>query len=134
MPQGSIDEIIERAAARRGGRRAALDELAGQAPPGLLSRIGRILDTPGRIARSAVTGKSEATGRDVLRKIGLIGRRNPRGLDLGDVAGFAAEVALDPLTYLGGIGTLTKGGKAATQLSKVGRKIKAEEFITEGAK
>ena len=43
----------------------------------------------------------------------MVGRNRP-GLDAGDVAGFAAEVALDPLTYLTfGASALSKSGKVA---------------------
>lgn len=52
-------------------------------------------------------------GRDLLEEVGLLGR-NQAGLDFGDVAGFAAEVGLDPLTYLTmGASATTKAGQLA---------------------
>lgn len=38
-------------------------------------------------------------GRDLLEKVGVLGKNQP-GLDLGDVAGFVADVALDPASYV----------------------------------
>jgi hypothetical protein len=45
---------------------------------------------------------------------------------MGDVAGFGAEVALDPLTwFLGPIGGLTKGGHVAAKVAREGGRLKA---------
>src|SRR3972149_2563093 len=65
-------------------------EGGGGAPMGLLSRLGRLLDTPGRWIRSGLTGVEDATGRDVLQKLGVVGSYNEPGLDWGAVAGFGA--------------------------------------------
>ncbi len=86
---------------------------------GLLHRIGRMLDFPGRVIRRLITGMDEPGGRDVLRKLGLIqSAYNPPGLDFGDIAGFGAEVATDPLTYLGGVG-LTGAGRTAKGVAQL---------------
>jgi hypothetical protein len=54
-------------------------------------------------------------GRDLLENAGLVGK-NEEGLDLGDVAGFATEMALDPSMYLSfGTGALTKAGLLTKQ-------------------
>ncbi len=114
MPR-TLDELLEPIRARRAAR---LEDLSPPPTRGLLAGLGRVLDYPGRKVREFVTGRPEATGRDVLQQIGLAGP-NQQGFDVEDVLGFGAEVALDPLTYLGGIGTLTKGGKAAKALGQV---------------
>lgn len=90
---------------------------------GFLAGLGRVLDTPGRIVRSAIAGKEDASGRDVLQKLGILGP-NQEGFDLGDLAGFAAEVVADPLTYLG-IAPLTRAGKAASRTSELVGRMKA---------
>lgn len=63
-------------------------------------------------------------GRELLEKGGILGENKP-GLDWGDVAGFGADVLLDPSTYFFGLGLATKGAKAATlagkHLNKVGK-------------
>jgi len=86
-----------------------------------LEKLGNVLDTPGAAVRNLLTGKnplpgvfdpSERTsGRQMLEQAGVLGP-NQEGLDVGDVAGLAAEIATDPLTYL------TLGGSAATKLGK----------------
>jgi hypothetical protein len=104
---------------------------------GLLRRLARTLDYPGRKIREAITGEEEASGRRVLERIGLLEPNRP-GFDLGDVAGFATEVATDPLSYVTGIGTLTKGGKAAAAAGKSKGALEAAEAAlrleTEAAK
>lgn len=64
-------------------------------------------------------------GRDLLEKAGVLGP-NREGLDAGDVAGFAADVLLDPLTYL------TFGTGAA--LTGPGRLAKAAGVLPKGAR
>lgn len=99
-------------------------ELDVPGSPGFLYKLGRLLDTPGRWVRSGLTGMEDATGRDVLYKLGLYkSRHNPAGLDMSDIAGFGAEVVADPLTYLAGVGQLTKGGKLASQVAKGGERL-----------
>lgn len=88
-----------------------LSQIAKSRPVGALAKIGHILDTPGGVVRTALVGRNplpaifdpdqRASGRDVLEHAGVLGP-NQEGFDAGDVAGFAAEVALDPLTWFGG--------------------------------
>lgn len=116
---------------------------------GLLQYTAETLDKPGRAARGLLAGKpsellnlipfsdtlgltnpeESVSGRDLLEQYGAIGQNTP-GLDWGDVAGFGAEVLLDPTTYMG-VGLLTKGGKAAAKagtLTKgLGKQIAAGE-------
>jgi len=50
-------------------------------------------------------------GRDLLRRHGLVGKKDTWG---NWAAGFATDIATDPLTYITGpMGALTKGGKVA---------------------
>lgn len=90
-----------------------------------ISALGNTLDLPGSSIRDLLAGenpfdqylspfsaKNRTTGRGLMEKYGLLNRNRP-GLDVGDVLGFAGEVALDPLTYMTfGASALTKGGKA----------------------
>lgn len=56
--------------------------------------------------------ENRSSGRQLLEKWGALEENKP-GLDLGDVAGFAADVAMDPLTYMTfGASALGKGGRA----------------------
>lgn len=94
---------------------------------GGLQTVGAILDTPGGVVRNLLGGGNvmgtlapsqadqRVSGRDLLEQMGILGP-NQEGLDLGDVAGFAAEIATDPLTYL------TFGGSA---LGKAGKLLKS---------
>lgn len=106
--------------------------------------VGEALDKPGAALRGLLaTGdpaqllhavpfsgalglapKKKISGRELLRKGGIV-RRNRPGLDWGDVAGFGAEVALDPLWLVAGLPLVkgaAKGGataaKAAQSLTK----------------
>jgi hypothetical protein len=101
--------------------------------PGFLASLGDVLDAPGRGLRSVIAGRSGATGRDVLSELGVIPRVNPAGLDPGDVAGFAAEVGLDPLMLLGGVGGLTKAGKASKRISDLLEQAKFLQATRKGA-
>ena len=88
------------------------------------------LDKPGAAVRGMLAGHPEAAlnlipfsdtlgitdpedrvyGRDLLEQWGALAPNRP-GLDWGDVAGFGVEVALDPLTMVGGPAkSLTKAG------------------------
>jgi hypothetical protein len=91
---------------------------------GFLAGLGRTLDYPGRKIREFVSGKEDASGRDVLEKLGILGP-NTEGFDWGDVPGFAAEIVMDPLTYVGGIGTLTKSGKLVKRGTDLALRLKA---------
>jgi hypothetical protein len=57
--------------------------------------------------------KNVVRGRDLLENAGILGPSEP-GLDAGDVAGLATDVALDPATWLTfGAGALSKLGQSA---------------------
>lgn len=118
-------------------RRYQEDELMGPAPKpeGLLTKaksvglsglatVGNFLGTPGAMVRNAIAGENPLTpllhpfsgegrveGRELLRRNGLVGKKDTWG-NWG--AGFAVDLATDPLTYLTGpMGALTKSGKVA---------------------
>jgi len=115
---------------QRGGpsaARAALPALGdGPHRGGLLYNIGRTLDWPRRKIWELVTGNPDLGGREALEQAGVLGPNTP-GLDIGDVLGFIAEMAGDPLTYLGGVGALTRGGRAASQLGRLEKTLGALE-------
>ena len=82
-----------------------------------LVSLGKVVDWPGRLIRSTLVGQPlEAfggeyiTGWDMLKKLGI--KDKPGKFDAVDVAAFLTEVVLDPLTYAGGLGALTKAGRA----------------------
>jgi len=86
-------------------------QIGPKVPSGFLYSLGRVLDYPGRVVRRGITGMAEPTGRDVLQKLGLLGRNKP-GFDVGDVLGVGTEFVLDPFTWITGVGAATKAGKA----------------------
>lgn len=115
---------------------------------GLLSTIeyvGESLDKPGAALRGVLAGggaeqllhlipfsdalgiapEKRYSGRELLEGTGLIGA-NQTGLDAGDVAGFGAEVLLDP-TWLLGIGELNALGKVAKAGGKAAKVAKTFE-------
>src|SRR5579863_1714461 len=115
-----------------GGRAARSLELSPADEEALVASLGRkalsglafagnVLDTPGGIARDILAGKNplpnifnpegRTTGRELLQKAGIVSANRP-GLDTGDVGGLAAEIALDPLTYL------SLGGSAVGKFAK----------------
>ena len=119
---------------------------------GALQWVGETLDKPGRAVRGLLGGKPEellnlvplsdsfgltdpkdsVSGRDLLEQSGVLGY-NEEGFDFGDVAGFAADVALDPLTYVG-LGGLTQAGKAATKSGKFANAaLKSTDDIADAA-
>lgn len=75
--------------------------------------VGNVLDTPASMIRSALIGENPLTAavdtsqrhsmRDVLEKYGVLGP-NEQGLDAGDAAAFALNMAIDPLNWIGGLG------------------------------
>ena len=79
-------------------------------------------------ARSFGIDVPKVSGRDLLEEYGLLDPNTP-GFDKGDVAGFAADVALDPLSYLG-VGALTKAGA----LEKAGKQALNVVKITDDAR
>jgi hypothetical protein len=122
----------------QGTLRSVLDKSLGG-----LQWVGETLDKPGRAVRGVLAGRPEellnlipfsdtlgitdpeqsVSGRQLLEQYGALDA-NTEGLDAGDVAGFAAEVLLDPTTYLTfGGSALSKGGQA---LKGAGALTKAE--------
>jgi hypothetical protein len=111
-----------------------------------LNWVGESLDKPGRAVRGVLGGEfneifdiipfsdtlglttptDDVSGRDLLEKYGVLGENAP-GLDLGDVAGFAVEVATDPFSWMS-----FGGSKAASQVLKSGGK--AEKALTAASK
>jgi len=90
----------------------------------IVGGVGYALDTPGALLRGALAGApgTRKSGRELLETYGLLGQ-NTEGLDAGDVAGFAADVVLDPINLL--------GGAAATKLAKtLSRASKARKAAT----
>lgn len=100
-----------------------------------LGAVGDALDKPGRAVRGALVGKPQellaaipfsdtlgitdyadrTSGVDVLRAAGL----DPGDGVLGGLAGFGAEMALDPSTYVGGFAGRMLGKAAdAAQIAK----------------
>jgi hypothetical protein len=97
-----------------GGR--AVRGLLGGNPQELLSVLP-MSDTLG------LTNESDTvTGRQLLENAGVIDKGEPGTLDWGDAAGFAAELALDPSTYLG-FGPLTRAGSLAKQAGGLPRTL-----------
>lgn len=98
----------------------------------ILGGVGNVLDTPGRVTRTALAGKNPlsalfdpeqgVSGRQLLEQYGLAGENIDQGWmpDAGDIGGFAAETLLDPTNLIGG-GFLAKllgkakGAKAANK-------------------
>jgi hypothetical protein len=119
-----------------------------------LQYVGETLDKPGRAIRGLLAGQpgelanlipfsdtigltdpqQSVSGRGLLEQYGMLSP-NEDGIDLGDVAGFGAEVLLDPTTYLTlGASALSKGGNVAKraglmkELTKVtGKRVGARE-------
>lgn len=103
-------------------KRGMLRSLAEMGTSGLAA-AGYILDTPGALVRGILAGQplsvfgtsdERVSGRDLARQYGLVGDEDTWGNFAG---GLAAEVLLDPLTYMNplaglGKGALTRTGKA----------------------
>ena len=89
--------------------------IGAEEEPGFLLSLALALDAPRNWAWGG-TSKKRATGWDLLRKMGI--RDKPGKFDPVEVLAFGLEVAGDPLTYLGGLGGLTKAGKLASSLGK----------------
>lgn len=124
-----LDERLDELLARLASRSASpMESYEARSNPGLLGRIGETLDIPGRLVRETLTGRPGATGRDVLG----MGANAP-GLDAGDVAGFAAEVALDPLNLISGIGVATKAGRGAERAAKLTADLNAARKLAGAA-
>lgn len=101
-------------------------------PVSVLGGIGQVLDLPGSSVRDLLTGNNpldqwidplnpskKIEGRDMLRQWGVVGDEDNWG-NFG--TGLAAEVLLDPTTYL------TLGAGAGTKLFKAFKKVNRPEF------
>lgn len=107
-----------------------------------LGYIGSSLDKPGAAVRGALSGdmgqlanlipfsdamgitdpEQRVSGRDMLQSWGAVGE-NQEGFDLGDVAGFGAEMLTNPLSYvpLGGMASrLFRGPPPSTTNALLG--------------
>lgn len=125
------------------------DDIEGQVKPkdpGLLKRIGsgvlsglsvvgNVLDMPGSMVRDALslenpldqlltptTDENRVSGRDLLRKAGVVGPQDTWGNFAG---GLGTEILLDPLTYISPGGLLKGAAKGITGAAKVGQAAKA---------
>lgn len=106
-----------------------------------LAAVGNVLDLPGSMIRDTLVGKNpfdqwltptsaenRTEGREVLTQFGMRKNKETGWVPLEDpgefgrdVLGFAAEVALDPLSYLTfGANALTKSGRLATKAGLMG--------------
>lgn len=104
----------------------------------LMDGVGYVMDTPRALTHGAIAKVADAirgkkvrdnwreSGRGMLESLGVVGK-NQDGLDMGDAAGFAAEMALDPLNLVGGgiAAKLLLGSKRAKNVEKVGKAITA---------
>lgn len=90
---------------------------------GFGSGVLDVLDMPGSYLRGALGGRlgERLSGRDMLEEWGILGE-NQEGFDVGDVAGFGADVLFDPLNALGGVGI-------ARKLSQIGKHNKTSEAL-----
>lgn len=108
----------------------------------LLDKAGNLFDLPGSMVRDALTlnnpldqlltplsSDNRMDGRDVLEKWGMLGP-NTEGLDVGDVAGTAAGIALDPLTWVSGAGVMKLLGRGSKS-AKAGTGTKAAQALLE---
>ena len=110
-------------------RQGMLSRLANATTSGI-SGLGWILNTPGSVIRGGLSGglgkavsalwessDDRVDGRELLRQYDMVGDEDTWGNWL---AGFAAEVLLDPLTYMNpaailGRGAYTTAGKALSR-------------------
>lgn len=86
-----------------------------------LGLVGGVLDTPGAMIRNTLTGRNpfrglfdfarRTRGEEMLEAWGA-------GKDPGFLAGFTAEVLLDPLMYIPGVGLASKLGQSAGLVGK----------------
>lgn len=106
-----------------------------------LGFVGNVLDTPGSIVRGLLardpgrafggvfSPERRVHGRELLESLGWLGE-NEEGLDFGDVAGFGAEMATDPLNLLGA-GLFGKTAAAASK-AKASNAMR-ESLLAKGA-
>ena len=112
-------------------KRSMLETLSNAGSSGI-GALGWILDTPGAVVRGGLSGgpskalsalwessDDRVTGRELLRQYNMVGEEDTWGNWL---TGFAAEVGLDPFTYLNPLSLLGRGAytNAGRALSKAG--------------
>lgn len=108
-----------------------LQDLASRGASGLAG-LGWLLDTPGSVVRGLLSGgpgkavsalwedsDDRVTGRELLRQYGLVGS-DDNYANFG--TGLAAEIALDPLTYLSFGASALLGGAAKTASGKLAQR------------
>lgn len=125
--------------------RASVLSTLGRGTLGAASRFSNFLDIPGSVVRdvaSSLTGRFEnpidqllpwnwtteqgrITGRELNRRLGLVGPRDTWGNWAG---GLGTEILLDPLTYL------SFGAGAATKLGKLGSAADLMKYAPMAAK
>lgn len=130
-----LDEFLANPLASVAKRQRRREPIAEEMDPSLMRRltnagmsglamVGNVLDIPGSMVRDTLagenpfdqlapwnwtSGENRVGGKELLQRYGLIGRRSGW---TGTLAGFAADIALDPTTYLtGGASALSKAGK-----------------------
>lgn len=129
---------------------------------GLATYIGESLDKPGAAVRGVMaTGdpaqllhaipfseamdlapKKKVWGRELLRGWGMVGPNKPglwrgprwRDVDWGDVAGFGAEIALDPLWLVAGLPLVKGAAKAAGAAGKAAKSLTAARAGLKGVR
>ena len=114
---------------------------------GGLEMAANLLDIPGAVVRNTLAGKNPFTpimhpisgedrisGRDLLEQYDLVEPNVDKGWtpDAGDVAGFGADVLLDPLNMFGGFGAYLKGAQKSAK--PLGAGIRAGERALLGIK
>ena len=90
-------------------------------PEGFLGKLGYALDTPGAYTRGLFGGQAgeRISGRQMLQNWGALGE-NKQGFDMGDFAGFLAEVLFDPINLIP-FGSIAKGFKGVSSATKANR-------------
>lgn len=146
MPLGTLTPLR----ASRGASGLTADEesslmrdVAGVSLSGLAA-LGNVLDLPGSMFRDALAFENpldqlltptshinRTSGRDLLRKAGVVGDEDTWGNWLG---GFAAEMATDPLSFTGIPGLskpLTKAGRVAKKAGILDDAFKLAPTLTQ---
>lgn len=99
-----------------------------------LAAAGWLLDTPGSFVRGLLAGKplsflgtsdERVTGRDLLRQYGMVGDKDTWGNFTGSLA---AEIVLDPLTWMNPLAILGKGA-----LTQTGKAMKGSGLLRNAA-
>jgi hypothetical protein len=126
----------------------ATQSLVGQGL-GTVAALGNVLDLPGSSVRDTLSGRNpfdqwlpwnmttadtRISGRDMARELGWAGKEDNWRNFWG---GLGVEIALDPLTYVGGFGAATKAlglvGKAGVKGSSIAAAATAKAAAKAGA-